>query len=118
MTYRRVLNETSTLFDYQLRQMALSLRGHITLAPHIEVPPDQGDADFVVCRSGITFGARVYSVATGAAHDQSDGAGVRRPVAAGQPLAGLRTPGRRRRVLQKSRSHSEVREQLGERRCC
>jgi hypothetical protein len=26
VTYRRVLNETSSLFDYQLRQMALSLR--------------------------------------------------------------------------------------------
>ena len=25
LTYRRVLAETSTLFDYQLRQMALSL---------------------------------------------------------------------------------------------
>ncbi len=48
VTYRRVLNETSTLFDYQLRQMALSLRGQISLAPRIEVPPDQGDTDFVV----------------------------------------------------------------------
>ena len=27
VTYRRVLDETSVLFDYQLRQMALSLRG-------------------------------------------------------------------------------------------
>ena len=39
VTYRRVLTETSTLFDYQLRQMALSLRGQISLAPRIEVPP-------------------------------------------------------------------------------
>ena len=30
VTYRRVLNETSTLFDYQLRQMALSLRSQIS----------------------------------------------------------------------------------------
>src|ERR1700728_5329556 len=59
VTYRRVLNETSTLFDYQLRQMALSLRGQISLAPRIEVPPDQGDTDFVV-QIWDQFGARVY----------------------------------------------------------
>jgi signal transduction histidine kinase len=59
VTYRRVLNETSTLFDYQLRQMALSLRGQISLAPRIEVPPDQGDADFVV-QIWDVFGARTY----------------------------------------------------------
>ena len=35
VTYRRVLDETSGLFDYQLRQMALSLRGQITMAPQI-----------------------------------------------------------------------------------
>jgi hypothetical protein len=43
VTYRRVLNETSILFDYQVRQMALSLRNQISLAPRIELPPDQGD---------------------------------------------------------------------------
>jgi signal transduction histidine kinase len=59
VTYRRVLAETSTLFDYQLRQMALSLRSQVTLAPRIEVPPDQGDADFVV-QIWDLFGARVY----------------------------------------------------------
>jgi signal transduction histidine kinase len=59
VTYRRVLSETSTLFDYQLRQMALSLRGQISLAPRIEVPPDQGDADFVV-QIWDVFGARTY----------------------------------------------------------
>lgn len=59
VTYRRVLNETSALFDYQLRQMALSLRGQISLAPRVEVPPDQGDADFVV-QIWDQFGARVY----------------------------------------------------------
>ena len=59
VTYRRVLNETSTLFDYQLRQMALSLRTQISLAPRIEVPPDQGDTDFVVQIWDI-FGARTY----------------------------------------------------------
>jgi signal transduction histidine kinase len=59
VTYRRVLNETSTLFDYQLRQMALSLRAQISLAPRIEVPPDQGDTDFVV-QIWDVFGARTY----------------------------------------------------------
>jgi two-component system OmpR family sensor kinase/two-component system sensor histidine kinase QseC len=59
VTYRRVLNETSTLFDYQLRQMALSLRGQISLAPRVEVPPDQGGSDFVV-QIWDPFGARVY----------------------------------------------------------
>jgi two-component system, OmpR family, sensor kinase len=59
VTYRRVLNETSTLFDYQLRQMALSLRNQISLAPRIEVPPDQGDTDFVV-QIWDVFGARTY----------------------------------------------------------
>jgi signal transduction histidine kinase len=59
VTYRRVLSETSTLFDYQLRQMALSLRNQISLAPRIEVPPDQGDADFVI-QIWDVFGARTY----------------------------------------------------------
>src|SRR5271168_28321 len=59
VTYRRVLNETSTLFDYQLRQMALSLRGQISMAPRIEVPPDQGDSDFVV-QIWDVFGTRIY----------------------------------------------------------
>ncbi len=59
VTYRRVLNETSDLFDYQLRQMALSLRSQVSLAPRIEVPPEQGDTDFVV-QIWNPFGARVY----------------------------------------------------------
>jgi two-component system OmpR family sensor kinase/two-component system sensor histidine kinase QseC len=59
VTYRRVSSETSDLFDYQLRQMALSLRGQITLAPRIEVPPEQGDSDFVV-QIWDVFGTRVY----------------------------------------------------------
>jgi two-component system, OmpR family, sensor kinase len=59
LTYRRVLAETSTLFDYQLRQMALSLRSQVSLAPRIELPPQQGDADFVI-QIWDPFGARVY----------------------------------------------------------
>ncbi len=59
VAYRRVFNETSVLFDYQLRQMALSLRGQIPLGPRIEVPPDQRDTDFVI-QIWDVFGARVY----------------------------------------------------------
>jgi len=59
VSYRRVLTETSDLFDYQLRQMALSLRAQVMLAPRIEVPPDQGDSDFIV-QIWDLYGARVY----------------------------------------------------------
>jgi signal transduction histidine kinase len=59
LTYRRVLAETSTLFDYQLRQMALSLRSQVSLAPRVEVPPDQGGVDFVI-QIWDPFGTRVY----------------------------------------------------------
>jgi two-component system OmpR family sensor kinase/two-component system sensor histidine kinase QseC len=59
LTYLRVLAETSTLFDYQLRQMALSLRSQISLAPRLELPPDQADADFVI-QIWDLYGARVY----------------------------------------------------------
>ena len=59
LSYRRVLDETSTLFDYQLRQMALSLRNQISIAPRVELPPDQGDSDFVI-QIWDPFGARVY----------------------------------------------------------
>ncbi|HTT04809.1 MAG TPA: ATP-binding protein [Steroidobacteraceae bacterium] len=46
LTYRRVLAETSALFDYQLRQMALSLENQVPLAPRLELPPT--GTDFVV----------------------------------------------------------------------
>jgi two-component system OmpR family sensor kinase len=59
LTYRRVLAETSILFDYQLRQMALSLRSQIPMAPRLELPPDQADADFVI-QIWDPYGARVY----------------------------------------------------------
>jgi signal transduction histidine kinase len=59
VTYRRVLSATSTLFDYQLRQMALSLRSQVSLAPRIEVPPAQEDADFVI-QIWDVFGQRMY----------------------------------------------------------
>ncbi len=59
LTYRRVFAETSTLFDYQLRQMALSLRSQIPMAPRLELPPDQADADFVI-QIWDPYGTRVY----------------------------------------------------------
>lgn len=59
LTYRRVLAETSSLFDYQLRQMALSLRSQIPMAPRLELPPDQADSDFVI-QIWDLFGTRVY----------------------------------------------------------
>ena len=46
LTYRRVLAETSTLFDYQLRQMALSLRSQVSMAPRLELPPDRSRCRF------------------------------------------------------------------------
>src|SRR4029450_2979128 len=59
VSYRGVPDETSTLFDYQLRQMALSLRNQISIAPRVELPPDQGDSDFVI-QIWDPFGTRVY----------------------------------------------------------
>jgi two-component system OmpR family sensor kinase/two-component system sensor histidine kinase QseC len=59
LTYRRVLAETSLLFDYQLRQMALSLRGQVSMAPRLELPPDEADADFVI-QIWDLYGARIY----------------------------------------------------------
>lgn len=59
LTYRRVLAETADLFDYQLRQMALSLRSQIAIAPRVELPADQGDSDFVI-QIWDPFGTRVY----------------------------------------------------------
>jgi signal transduction histidine kinase len=58
-TYRQVLSETSVLFDYQLRQMAISLRSQVSVAPRVELPPQQNDADFVI-QIWDLFGTRVY----------------------------------------------------------
>jgi two-component system OmpR family sensor kinase/two-component system sensor histidine kinase QseC len=48
LTYQRVLAETSSLFDYQLRQMALSLESQIPVAAELELPPNQSGTDFSV----------------------------------------------------------------------
>ncbi|HEY4067434.1 MAG TPA: ATP-binding protein [Burkholderiaceae bacterium] len=48
VTYRNVLSETETLFDYQLRQMALSLRDQGEIAPEQANTFSDEQLDFVV----------------------------------------------------------------------
>jgi signal transduction histidine kinase len=48
ITYRRMLAETSNLFDYQLRQMALSMRDEASFMSGFTLPAHPGDADFVI----------------------------------------------------------------------
>ena len=48
VAYRTVLAETETLFDYQLRQMALSLRDQGEIAPDQARALSDEDLDFVV----------------------------------------------------------------------
>jgi len=59
IAYRRALQETSSLFDYQLRQMALSLRDQASVAAGIVLPPHPADSDFVIQIWDI-FGSRIY----------------------------------------------------------
>jgi two-component system OmpR family sensor kinase/two-component system sensor histidine kinase QseC len=60
ITYRRVLGEISTLFDYQLRQMALSLGDQASVLSGYPLPPQAQNSDFVVQIWDI-FGTRVFS---------------------------------------------------------
>ena len=46
--YRQALEESTRIFDYQLRQMALSLSSQVGLAQQLEVPQEQGDVDYTV----------------------------------------------------------------------
>ena len=48
ISYRNVLHETEALFDYQLRQMALSLRDQGEIAPNDAAALNDEDLDFVV----------------------------------------------------------------------
>ena len=48
LTYRNVLRQTEALFDYQLRQMALSLRDQGEIAPSNAAALQDEDLDFVV----------------------------------------------------------------------
>jgi signal transduction histidine kinase len=60
ITYRRVLGEISTLFDYQLRQMALSLGDQASVLSGYPLPPQAENSDFVIQIWDI-FGTRVFS---------------------------------------------------------
>src|SRR5579871_1905442 len=64
LTYHRVLNETSRLFDYQLEQMARSLRNQVSVTPHIQLPENAGDVDYVV-QVWDVYGAHVYMSRSG-----------------------------------------------------
>ncbi len=48
ITYRRVLGEASTLFDYQLRQMALSLGDQASYLSGYALPANPENSDFVI----------------------------------------------------------------------
>lgn len=48
ITYSRMLAETSDLFDYQLRQMALSLRDEAAIGPGIILPSHPTGSDFII----------------------------------------------------------------------
>jgi signal transduction histidine kinase len=60
ITYRRVLTETSLLFDYQLRQMAISLGDQASYMSGYTLPPHPENSDFVIQIWDI-FGTRIYS---------------------------------------------------------
>jgi signal transduction histidine kinase len=60
VTYRNVLNETESLFDYQLRQMALSLRDQGFIAPDEAAALANDDFDFVV-QIWTVDGTRIYA---------------------------------------------------------
>jgi signal transduction histidine kinase len=59
ITYRRVLAETSLLFDYQLRQMALSLGDQASFLSGYTQPHPE-NSDFVI-QIWDVFGTRIYS---------------------------------------------------------
>jgi len=59
ITYRRVLGETSNLFDYQLRQMALSMRDQASFTSGFTLPAHPGNSDFVI-QIWDMFGTRTY----------------------------------------------------------
>jgi signal transduction histidine kinase len=61
ITYRRVLGEASTLFDYQLRQMALSLGDQASYLAEDELPPNPENSDFVIQIWDASSGRRITS---------------------------------------------------------
>lgn len=60
ITYRRVLAETSNLFDYQLRQMALTLGDQASFRSGYTLPAHPENSDFVI-QIWDVFGTRIYS---------------------------------------------------------
>jgi signal transduction histidine kinase len=48
ITYRRMLDETSGLFDYELRQIALSLRDQAAIGPGLLVATHPYGSDFII----------------------------------------------------------------------
>jgi signal transduction histidine kinase len=61
ITYRRVLGEASSLFDYQLRQMALSLGDQAPYLSDYALPANPENSDFVVQIWDVASGRRLYS---------------------------------------------------------
>jgi len=59
ITYRGMLRETSNLFDYQLRQMALSMRDQASFMSGFTLPAHPGNSDFVI-QIWDMFGSRTY----------------------------------------------------------
>jgi two-component system OmpR family sensor kinase/two-component system sensor histidine kinase QseC len=60
ITYRRVLGEASTLFDYQLRQMAISLGEQATYLSSPYALPVNPNSDFAIQIWDI-YGKRIIS---------------------------------------------------------
>ncbi|HYK25966.1 MAG TPA: hypothetical protein VEV18_06885, partial [Steroidobacteraceae bacterium] len=48
VTYNRLLAETSALLDYQLRQMALSLRDPAALGPNLQLPTRASGSEYII----------------------------------------------------------------------
>jgi signal transduction histidine kinase len=61
ISYRRVLGEASTLFDYQLRQMALSLGDQASYMSGYALPANPENSDFVIQIWDGSSGRRIYS---------------------------------------------------------
>ena len=61
ITYRRVLGEASTLFDYQLRQMALSLGDEASYLSGYALPANPANSDFVIQIWDVSSGRRIRS---------------------------------------------------------
>lgn len=58
LTYERILDETSALFDYQLRQMALSVRNQGAV-PRLQLNAEDAGSDYVI-QIWDLFGTRIY----------------------------------------------------------